>query len=93
MKTMDQITIPATTITDEQYAYNARQLVMTIIHRAVGDYCFTASETKRQAILKDLRSSYMNDISDGMSLVIAEQLELHPSEIAERLRRNGEVLL
>lgn len=91
MKTMDEITIPKTTLTPEQYAYNARQLVMTIIYRAAEDYCFTVSDKKKQAILKDLRSPCMNDISNGMSILVAEQLELHPEEIAERLQRHSEV--
>jgi hypothetical protein len=90
MKTMDEITIPETTITDEQYAYNARQLIMTVIYRAAEEYCAIDSDSRRNAILKDLRSSYMNDISDGMSVLVAEQLELHPEEIAERMRRNHE---
>lgn len=91
MKTMDQITIPKTTITDEQYVYNARQLVMTIIYRAAEDYCFTDSDPKRKAIIKELCSPYMNTVSDGMSVIVAEQLELNPKDIAERLRRHHEI--
>jgi hypothetical protein len=90
MKEMTEITIPETTITPEQYAHNARQLVMSIIYRATSEYCGSNSESHRKAILKDLRSRYMNEISDGMSVIVAEQLELHPEEIAERLRRHHE---
>ena len=90
MKTMEEITIPETTITPEQYAANARQLIASVILQGARDYCRTNSETKRSAILNDLRSSRMKVMSDGMSAIVAEQLELHPEEIAERLRRNNE---
>ena len=89
MKTMDQITMPETTITPEQYAFNARQLVMTILYRAVDDYCFTLSDKKRAEILKDLRSARMSTMSDGMSILVADQLENHHKEIAERLCKYG----
>ena len=90
MKEMTEITIPETTITDEQYAHNARQLVMSVIYRAASEYCSSNSESHRKAILKDLRSRHMDEISDGMSVIVAEQLELHPEEIAERFRRHHE---
>ena len=88
MKEMDEITIPETTITPEQYEFNARQLIMSVIYRAVEDYCFFKNENKRKDILKNLRSSRMNELSDGMSLIVAEQLELHPEEIAKRLGKD-----
>lgn len=91
MKDMSEITIPETTITPEQYSFNARQLIMAVIYRAVEDYCFFKNEVNREEILKHLRSSRMNELSDGMSVIVAEQLELHPEEIAERLRRNHEI--
>ena len=85
MKTMDQIIIPATTITDEQYLKNARQLFMTIIHKAVKDYCSSESEARRAAILKELRSKYMDYVSDGMSVIVAEQLEKNYDAIKARV--------
>lgn len=90
MKEMNEITIPATTITDEQYALNARQLVMTIIYNAAKDYCQTTSESKRKAILKDLRSSYMDFASDGMSVITAEQLEKNCDAIKARILKEEE---
>lgn len=90
MKDMNEITIPKTTITSDQYAANARQLIASVLLQGARDYCKTKSETSRNTILKDLRSSRMDSISDGMSLIVAEQLELHPEEIAERLRQNCE---
>ena len=88
MKSMNEITVPATTITTDQYAYNARQLIMTVIYHAANEYCTSNSEPHRRNILKDLRSARMNDLSDGTSVIVAEQLELHPDEIRERFKRN-----
>ena len=90
MKTMDQITIPETTITDEQYISNARQLFMTVIHRAVKEYCCSDSEPRRKAILKDLRSPYMDCVSDGMSVIAADQLEKNGDAIKARILKEEE---
>lgn len=71
---------------------NIRELACAITMQAVRDY-FAAGVTpkKRATILKDLRSSWMETITNGTSILVAEQLELHPEAIAERLRRNNEV--
>ena len=66
---------------------NIRNLTSAITLQAVKDF-IDGNAKKRQAVLRDLRSAYMRLITDGLSLVVAEQLELHPEEIAERLRRN-----
>jgi hypothetical protein len=64
-----------------------RNLAAAITLQAVKD--FVSGTLKQQkTILKDLRSSRMNFITNGMSTVVAEQLELHPDEIAERLHRD-----
>lgn len=86
MKGMNEITIPKTTISDEQYAYNARQLYMTVVYKAVEDYCKTQCESTRKAILKQLRSARMTSLTDGMSEVAASQLEVDCDAIAERLK-------
>lgn len=62
----------------------ARNLVCAIIMQAVRDYLRSASK-KKTLILKDLRSPYMDMISNGTSVIVAEQLELHPEEIRARL--------
>lgn len=90
MKNMSEITIPETTITDEQYSYNARQLFMTVVHRAVVDYCRSASESRKAAILKELRSKYMDCVSDGMSVIVAEQLEKNCDIIRARILKEEE---
>lgn len=79
-----------------------RNLACAIILQAVKDY-FTKTEykteekteamfiEKRKTILKDLRSHYMDMLSKGTSVIVAEQLELHPEDIAARLRQHGEI--
>ena len=79
-----------------------RNLACAIVLQAVRDY-FTKKEyktkakteemfiKKRKTILKDLRSSYMNLITQGTSVVVADQLEKHPEEIAARMRQNHEM--
>lgn len=83
---MEKITIPKATITNEQYARGARQLAMAILLQATRDYCKSKSEGNRKVILKDLRSNRMDFISDGTSIMVADQLELHADEIAARLK-------
>lgn len=63
-----------------------RNLAAAITLQAVKDFV-DGSEAQRRVILKDLRSARMNLITSGQSIIVAEQLELHPDEIAERVRR------
>lgn len=81
---------------------NIRNLACAIIMQAVRDY-FTKEEykteakteemfaKKRKTILKDLRSPYMEMLSNGTASVVAEQLELHPEEIVARMRQHHEM--
>ena len=69
----------------------ARELACAITMQAVKDYfARNATVKKRREILKDLRSAWMDFITDGTSVAVADQLEKHPKEIAERMRRYGE---
>ena len=92
MKSMNEISIPKSTITPEQYMANARQLIAAVLFQATKDYCDTCSEKSRDTIIKDLRSSRMDYISNGMSIVVAEQLQLHPDEIRARVKKEEEQL-
>lgn len=67
-----------------------RRLAAAVTMQAVRDY-FRASTKKKQVILKDLRSHWMDMLTNGTSINVAEQLEKHPAEIAERLRRYNKV--
>ena len=69
---------------------NIRNLACAIIMQAVRDF-LDGTDKQRKAILKDLRSSYMDLLSNGTSVVVAEQLEKHPEEIAERMRQHHEI--
>ena len=77
---------------------NIHDLACAIVLQAVRDY-FTKDKykskdktektfpKKQKRILKDLRSEYMNFITDGLSVVVAEKLESNPKEIRARLRK------
>lgn len=72
--------------------YAIKQLAAAVELQAVKDY-FRKRTTpeKRKIILKDLRSAWMQEFTNGNSLIIAEQLEFHPDEIKARIfnmRRN-----
>lgn len=72
---------------------NIRSLISAILLQAVRDYFSPKANPKKQAeILKDLRSSHMSFLTDGQSVLIAEQLELHPAEIKARLRKCNETI-
>lgn len=71
---------------------NTREITCAITMQAVRDYFATnATPKKRDTILKELRSEWMDFITDGTSTIVAEQLEKHPKEIAERLRQHHEI--
>jgi hypothetical protein len=65
---------------------NIRNLACAITMQAVRDY-FNSAEKGKKAILADLRSKYMDFITNGTSVAVADQLELHPDEIRERMQR------
>ena len=67
---------------------NYRDFGCAILLQAVKDYFEDGvSHQKRRAILKDLRNNaWLDLVSDGMAPIVAEQLELHPEEIKQRLK-------
>ena len=65
---------------------NYDSLACAIILQAIKDYFNNPSKQKQ--ILKDLRSPHMDFITQGKSLLAAEQLERHPKEIQARLKRS-----
>lgn len=69
---------------------NIRNLTCAITLQAVKDYTRkNASEARKATILKDLRSEWMDFITEGTSVIVADELEKHPKEIAERVRRHS----
>lgn len=68
-----------------------RNLGVAVCLQAVKDY-FRAgiSEAKQRAILKELRSPWMDLFSNGASIMVADHLERNPEEIRERIKRGDE---
>ena len=65
-----------------------RTLGAAICLQAVKDYCHPeTTKAMKRKILKDLRSGYLDALTDGTSLVVAEQLEKNEWEIKARLRK------
>lgn len=85
MNPMSEITIPETAITPEGYNTQIRQLSASVLLQAVRDYCRAPSETHRITILNELRSPYMDFLSNGMATVVADQLEKNYEAIKARL--------
>ena len=69
-----------------------RSIAAAVLMQAVRDYV-KATENKKKAILKDLRSSWLDFLSDGFSLTVATQLEKNPVEIAARLQRAATTMM
>lgn len=63
-----------------------RSMGAAITLQAVRDYF--ACPKKQEAILKDLRSPYMDMLTNGQSIVVAEQLVKNPADIKARLRKH-----
>ena len=71
---------------------NVRNLACAITMQAVKDY-FESGVTpkKKQTILRELRAPWMDFITKGLSVVVAEQLEKHPKEIKARIKKIEEL--
>lgn len=68
-----------------------RNLACAICMQAAKDYFATENPDERKVILKDLRSKYMEFITNGTSVAVADQLEMNPNEIRDRMRRYHEI--
>jgi hypothetical protein len=67
-----------------------RQLAAAVMLRAVKDYFGRKSTPeKRTEILKDLRSGWMRDFTNGTAANVAEQLEKYPEEIRTRMKKEN----
>ena len=65
-----------------------RSLGKAIVYEAIKEFAEEKNNPKMQhKILKDLRSPYMDFVSEGMSVIVAEKLETNPDEICDRVRR------
>lgn len=68
--------------------YAIRQLAAAVMLQAVKDF-FRSSTGKKKIILKDLRSSWMQMLTNGTSKNVADELEKNPEEIRERFRQHS----
>lgn len=65
-----------------------RSLGKAIVYEAIKEFAEEKNNPSMQRkILKDLRSPYMDFVSEGMSVIVAEKLETNPDEICDRVRR------
>lgn len=68
--------------------HNYRQLGASITYQAIRDFITAEYEPKKQAvIIKQLRSPWMDLISNGLSPILADKLETNPKEICDRVKR------
>lgn len=67
---------------------NIRNLACAITMQVIRDY-FDCPKQRHQ-ILRDLRSSYMDMLTDGLSVMTADQLERNPEAIRARIRKMKE---
>lgn len=61
-----------------------RSLACATILQAVKDFAH-GTAAQKNAVLKDLRSKWMDFFSDGTSVMVADQLEANPKEIIARV--------
>lgn len=68
---------------------NYRQLGFAVALQAAKDFFKTGSKKKRMGILEDLKSSWMDFITDGLSVKLAEKIETNPTEVEKNLNLYG----
>lgn len=61
-----------------------KNLGAAIIMQAVKDY-FEATTHQQKAIIKDLKSDWLDFITNGTSIVVADRLKSNPEDIRRRL--------
>lgn len=62
-----------------------KQLGCAIAFQAAKDY-FNTDKYGKRAIINDLSTPYMECVTDGLSLLLVEQLKRNPKEVAKRIR-------
>ena len=64
-----------------------KNLACAVMLQATKDY-FKSTESQQKKIIKDLRSSWMEQFSNGLSLIVANELVNNPEKIQERIKGN-----
>ena len=62
------------------------ELAAATIWQAAKDYVSTKCDRQRKSILRDLRSDWMQFFTNGLSVVVAKELERNPDEIRKRIK-------
>lgn len=66
---------------------SVKNLGAAIIMQAVKDY-FNATSYQKREIIKDLKSDWLDFITNGTSIIVAERLTTNPEEIKNRIGVN-----
>ena len=65
---------------------NYEQLGKAVAVQATKDFAKGSAKNKN-AVIKDLKSSWMEFITDGMSIHLAKALETNPKEVIKRFNK------
>lgn len=65
---------------------NYRQLGMAVTLQSLKDF-IEADPIEQKAIIADLRTPYMEFLSNGLSVPLADRLEKNPTEICNRIKK------
>ena len=75
---------------------NLRALSIAMVRQAIKDYfginCANPSKAQKRTILIELRSEWDDFITDGLSVMVADQLVKNPKEIKQRFIKAEEEL-
>jgi hypothetical protein len=70
-----------------------KQLGMAITYEAIEEFIEDNGHPRKQAaIIKQLKTPYMDFISNGLSVILAEKLETNPTEVCERVKKLKEAV-
>ena len=64
---------------------NYRNLACATLLQAIKDF-FRGTESQKKAIIKDLRSDWMDYLTNGLSIELAKELETNPDEVRKRYK-------
>lgn len=65
---------------------NYQQLGYAAVIQALKDF-FAGTDKQKQAIIKQLKSPWLNFISNNLAWRLAEELEKNPKEVKRRFRK------
>ena len=68
-----------------------KELASETLLLAAKDYCSTEDEGKRNKIIKDLNSPWMDLFTDGTSKVVAQALQNNEQAINDRLKTDADM--